>query len=152
MVWEHLAHINLYSDTNCYALSGSQLHILRLLPKTAADKIVSRPFLKLEYQKSRQCYLKINWDLACSLVGSSHISKEQEGINTVSLQAGRQVATLHSIPASATQGGRRGGCLDGWNKEERNQGWNCTAMWMGNGWCLGQRLPQGIAPGYDQSC
>lgn len=70
-----LAHIILYGETNHYALSGSQLRNLRSLRKTAQDKIRLRPFLNPEYQKSRQYYLKINLDLACSVVGSSHISK-----------------------------------------------------------------------------
>lgn len=47
------------------------------------------------------------------MVGSSHISREQEGINILSLQVGRQVATLFSTPANAIQGERRGGYSDG---------------------------------------
>lgn len=145
-------HIILFGNTNHCALSGSQLHNLKSLRKTARDKIRLRPSLDPEYQKSRQYYLKINLDLACSAVGSSHVSTEQEGINILSLQVGRQVATLPSIPANAIQGGRRGGYLDGWNKEERRQGRNCAAVWRDNGWCLGQEWPKGMAPGYDQSC
>lgn len=85
------------------------------------------------------------------MVGSSHISREQEGINILSLQVGRQVATLCSTPANAIQGERREGYSDGWNKEERNQGWNSAAVLRDNG-CLGQKWPKGIAPGYDKSC
>lgn len=108
-----LAHIILYCDTNRYALSGSRLCNLRLLRETAQDKIRLRPVLNPEYQKSRQFDLKINLDLACNVVGSSHISMVQEGINILSLQAGRQAGTLPSIPANAAQGGRRGGYLAG---------------------------------------
>lgn len=63
--------------------------------------------------KIKTTTLKINSAFACSMVGSSHISREEEGINILSLQVGRQVTTLCSTPANVIQGGRRGGYSDG---------------------------------------